>query len=109
MPGTDPREAFVNGLHALASYLDAHPDVPIPVYGTQILVGLREVEDGGDTDVMNAASALRGRFACTETGGCETWRAFGPVAYKVFALSRDSIARYRAETTYRGCITPADA
>jgi hypothetical protein len=109
MPSIDQREAFINGLHALASYLDAHPDVPIPAYGTQIPVPLREAEDGGDTEVMNAANALAAHFDRTENGGCETWRTFGPVAYKVFALSKESIARYRAETTYRGCITPAEA
>ena len=107
MPGTEQREAFINGLHALASYLDAHPDVPIPAYGTEILVPLREVEDGGDTDVMNAADALLGHFGRTENGGCETVRSFGPVGYRVFALSRESRARYRAETSYQGCVTPA--
>ena len=109
MPGTEQREAFINGLHALASYLDAHPDVPIPAYGTEILVPLREVEDGGDLDVMNAADALLGHFGPNENGGCETVRSFGPVGYRVFALSKERIARYRAENTYRGCVAPAEA
>ena len=103
------RDAYIKGLHALAAFLDANPDVPLPPCGTEILVGLREVEDGGAADVINAALALQADFRETDSGGFDTVRAFGPVTYKIFALSAASIARYRADASYRGCVTPADA
>lgn len=103
------REAFINGLRALADYLDTYVDIPVPVYGTRIAVSAREVEDGGDIEVMDAAVAMICNYKETANGGMETSRAFGPVVYKVFALPKESLARFEAESTYRGCITPDQA
>ena len=35
-PTVDPRAAYTAGLRALADLLDAHPDLPLPVYGDLI-------------------------------------------------------------------------
>jgi hypothetical protein len=107
---TETRDAFITGLFALAVYLEAHPEVPVPRHGTDILVGVRHIEDGGTTDIQSAAAALD---APVDTdpgrngrGGWETRRTFGPVDYKIFSLTKASMARHRAEASYWGCVTP---
>jgi hypothetical protein len=106
---TDTRDAFITGLFALAVYLEAHPGIPVPVHGTEILAGACEAEDGGAADIQHAAVALAASVVRTETGGYETCRSFGPVGYKIFSLTKASMARHYAETSYRGCVIPADA
>lgn len=103
---TGTRDAFITGLFALVVYLEAHPGVPVPAYGTEILVAARDIEDGGITDIDNAAGALASDVVCPESGGRETCRSFGPVGYKIFSLTKASMARHHAEASYRGCITP---
>jgi len=106
----ETRDAFITGLFALAVYLEAHPEVPVPRYGTDILVGVRDIEDGGTTDIESAAAALDAPVSTDPAGngrgGSETRRSFGPVGYKVFSLTKASMARHHAEASYRGCVTP---
>lgn len=103
---TSTRDAFITGLFALAVYLEAHPEVPVPAYGTEILVAARDMEDGGITDIQNAAGALASDVVGTDSGGRETCRSFGPVGYKIFSLTKASMARHHAEASYRGCVMP---
>ena len=101
----DAREAFITGLYQLADYLAEHAGIPVPPHGTTILVALGEQEDGGRTDVDYVASEYAWPVH-DEDGGYETYRVFGPVAYQVYSLTRARMARHRAESSYRGCVTP---
>ena len=44
-----------------------------------------------------------------ENGCYETYRVFGPVAYRVIAITKARMARHRAEDSYWGCVTPDEA
>lgn len=106
---TAKRDAFIKGLLDLAGYLTDHPDLPVPESGTEILVGVQYVEDGGLTEVTRAGTALAADTARTGDGGYDTARSFGPLGYRVFALTRASMARHHAEASYRGCVIPDEA
>ena len=42
---TATRQAFITGLRDLARYLDQHPAVPVPAYGTVIYLSAASAED----------------------------------------------------------------
>ncbi|MGD0936116.1 MAG: hypothetical protein ABR922_16280 [Streptosporangiaceae bacterium] len=52
------REQFITGLRELAAYLDAHPAMPVPTYGTDISVHTDHTEDGGRGQVAHIAAML---------------------------------------------------
>jgi hypothetical protein len=99
MFSNDPgdREAFITGLYQLADYLADHR--------TTVLVPLDDQEDGGRVDVDYIASEYLWPVH-DENGSYDTCRAFGPVAYQVYTLTRARMARHRAESSYWGCVTP---
>lgn len=104
----DAREAFITGLYQLADYLAEHAAIPVPEYGTTILVPLDNQENGGREAVDYVASEY-GWPVHDEDGGYETYKVFGPVAYQVYTLSNARMARHRAESSYQGCVTPDEA
>jgi hypothetical protein len=55
---TDLRQAFITGLRDLAAYLAAHPAVPVPWHGTEILLSARSTDDGGCAQVDHFARQL---------------------------------------------------
>jgi hypothetical protein len=107
---TDPatRQAFITGLRALADYLDRHPAVPVPGYGTQIHMTADSTEKGGCGQVNEFARqlAIAVPASISEFGHYEAIRFFGPVGYGMTAISDYAMARYRAADTYYGCVTP---
>lgn len=109
---TDPdaRKAFVDGLRALARFLAAHPDVPVPEYRTDILMGLPGDDDEARRGV-SAFAAMTGA-AVTDTwdkdGHCNAHRAFGPVTLRAYAVSAARMAVHYAESSYAGCVQPDD-
>jgi hypothetical protein len=110
MFSTDPdtRKAFITGLHDLADYLAASPDVPVPPYGAIINLIAGSADHGGRGQVDRIA-ALLGTPVHDETadGGHYTAdRAFGPVTYCAAAIPDMARARYKAHDSYRGCVTP---
>lgn len=110
MFSTDPatRKAFITGLHDLADYLTANPDVPVPPYGETILVHADSADHGGREQVDHIA-ALLGTPVHDETadGGHYTSdRTFGPVAYCAVAIPDAARARHKAHESYWGCVTP---
>jgi hypothetical protein len=107
---TDPavRQAFITGLRDLASYLDAHPVVPVPRYGAEIYLCASSTDDGGCAQVSQFARQL-GIAAPTSvsySGHFEAARYFGPVGYRMLAISDAAMARHYAETSYAGSVTP---
>jgi hypothetical protein len=104
----DSRQVYITGLRQLADYLAEHAGIPVPQYGTTILVALEDQEDGGRADVDYVASEYL--WPVHDENGCyEAYRVFGPVGYQIYTLTKDRMARHRAESSYRGCVTPDEA
>ncbi len=106
---TDPehRKAYIDGLRQLADYLDANPGVPVPAYGTTILLAASDTENGGIAEIVALSIELAAPFAETD-GVYRTQRQFGPITYKGFANTAASLANYNIQTSYYGCVTPDD-
>ena len=107
---TDPgiRQAFITGLRALADYLDQHPAVPVPRYGTEVHLSAASTDDGGCTQVDQFARQLgiTPPQAVSYSGHYEAVRSFGPVGYRMIAISAAAMARYLAADSYYGCVIP---
>ena len=110
MFNTDPavRDQFITGLRQLADFLDAHPDVPVPPYGTTITVSAESTDNGGKAQVDAVAEQLGASVDddTAESGHYRTMRDFSHVGYHVVAISDAAYARHRAESSYWGCVTP---
>jgi hypothetical protein len=106
---TDPRhrKEYIDGLRQLADYLDANPGVPVPGYGTTIMLVASDAENGGIAEIVALSIELAAPFAETD-GVYRTQRQFGPITYKGFANSAASLADYSIQTSYYGCVTPDD-
>ena len=107
-PTTATRHAFITGLRDLADYLDRNPAVAIPAYGTEILLSAASADDGGCAQVDHFARQLgvpvdNGLAYCGHYGAA---RSFGPVGYRMTAISDHAMARHHAEESYRGSVTP---
>jgi hypothetical protein len=105
-PGT--RQALITGLRDLADYLDQHPAVPVPKYGTEIYLGASSTDDGGCAQVAQFARQLGVPVpkSISYSGHYEAARQFGPVGYRMVAISDDAMARHYAYTSYSGAVTP---
>jgi hypothetical protein len=105
---TPARQAFITGLRDLADYLDAHPAVAIPAHGTEILLSAASADDGGCAQVDHFARQLGVPVEneLAYSGHYRAARSFGPVGYRMTAISDHAMARYHAADTYHGCVTP---
>jgi hypothetical protein len=103
-----PRRAFITGLRALADYLDQHPAVPVPTYGTEIYLSAASTDDGGCAQVDWFARQLGVPVpkGISYSGHYEAARRFGPVGYRMIAISDDAMARHHALSSYSGAVTP---
>jgi hypothetical protein len=105
---TATRQAFITGLRDLAGYLDQHPAVPVPAYGTVIYLSAASADDGGCAQVNRFArhtgATPENRLA--HSGHYEAARAFGPISYRITAISDAAMARHHAADSYYGCVTP---
>ena len=102
------RQAFITGLRDLADYLASHPAVAIPAHGTEILLSAASADDGGCAQVDYFARQLgvpvENGLACD--GHYAAARSFGPVGYRMTAITDHAMARHHAADTYYGCVTP---
>ena len=105
---TDLRQAFIAGLRDLACYLASHPAVPVPRHGTEILLFADSTDDGGCAQVDHFARQLgvAPHDDLAESGHYSAVRSFGPVGYRMTAISGHAMARHHAEMTYSGCVAP---
>jgi hypothetical protein len=107
---TDPetRQALIAGLRALADYLDQHPAVPVPKYGTEIYLSASSTDDGGCAQVAQFARQLGVPVpkGISYSGHYEAARRFGPVGYRMVAISDAAMARHYAYSSYSGAVTP---
>jgi hypothetical protein len=102
------RQAFITGLRNLADYLDQHPAVPVPAYGTEILLSADSTDNGGCAQVDHFARQLGITVEddLADSGHYRAVRSFGPVGYRMAAISDHAMARHHAESSYTGCVTP---
>jgi hypothetical protein len=102
--------AFTAALRELADYLDAHPDLPVPDYESGAEVHI-SVLDGGDderrAEVDRIAAVLGVPAHTTPAGAYLVRRTFGGrVRYSAAMVPAEYMARYNAEMTYAGAVTP---
>jgi hypothetical protein len=105
---SDHRQAFITGLRDLAWYLASHPAVPVPRYGTEIFLSADSTDNGGCAQVDHFARQLGVTPAddLARSGHYGAVRSFGPVGYRMTAISEFAMARHHAEASYTGCVTP---
>jgi hypothetical protein len=102
------RNRYIAGLHALADYLARHPIIPVPPYGSDILLPADSDQDGGFFQVERIARLL-GVPVTDETAGGGHYlatRAFGPASYTVFSIPVACAERYSAHMSYSDCVDP---
>ena len=104
----DDRQAFITGLRDLASYLASHPAVPVPSYNVEILLSAGSADDGGCAQVDDFARQLdvTPHDELADTGHYSAARTFGPVGYRMTAITDHAMARFYAADTYYGCVVP---
>jgi hypothetical protein len=108
---TDPdaRKAFIDGLRALARFLVTHQDMPVPAYGTDVLLSGSKTDDPrGFVDAFAAMTGAAVEDKWAETGHYDAARAFGPVNYRAYAISDAAMAEHCAWSSYSGCVRPDD-
>jgi len=105
-PGT--RQALISGLRELAEFLDSHPAVPVPRYGTEIYLSAASTDDGGCAQVAQFARQLGIPVpeGISYSGHYEAVRSFGPVGYRMLAISTAAMAQHYAWASYSGSVTP---
>jgi hypothetical protein len=90
------RADMVTGLRALADFLEANPAAPIPRSGHQFSVSTNGSDEQKRSQVKFAGLAIgEGVTDNARDSQCWTQRQFGPVSYRVFAVSEASQQRYR--------------
>jgi hypothetical protein len=104
----DDRAGLIDGLLALACFLEAHPDVPVPDSHTAQQISV--IPDGTDDEqraAVDAAAAALGVTAAETRPGSGHYKAvrmFGRVAYEMFAISKAAATRHAAQDSYRDSI-----
>jgi hypothetical protein len=95
--GDGPARAdMVAGLRALADFLEANPAVPVPRYGHVFSVSTSGSDEQKRSQVKFAGLAIGEDVTDNaEDSQCWTQREFGPVSYRVFAVSDASQQRYQ--------------
>ena len=85
----DQRDRLIAGLHGLAVFLEANPDVPAPPYADVLVFPPdgTDAEQRAEIDVI--AARLGGETAETVCGHYVVSRFFGPAQYRAVAIPRD--------------------
>ena len=106
---TDPgqRREFIRGLRELAAFLDANPDVPVPLYGTEISLHAL----GSDAEKFGAVDQIAGLIGAetVDGGHYSASRNFGPIEYRAVAIPAAWNAEYDARHSYEDNITTTPA
>ncbi|MEU6780401.1 hypothetical protein ABZ912_14460 [Nonomuraea angiospora] len=109
------RVQLIDGLRALADFLDAHPDVPLnswasvsySVTATNLNTDDRDQDDVERAEVDRVAAILGVTPTLSDNGSHYTaLRTFGPVEYRATAITQEEMALHRAAGTYHGLVTP---
>lgn len=103
------RRELISGLRALAAFLDSHPQVPVPRYGSVRV----SMHTNYDTDASTEAeaitevrriAALLGTTPIAENGHHVAGIAFGSVRYEAVLVTQAAMERRAARDSYRDAI-----
>ncbi|WP_113700635.1 hypothetical protein [Nonomuraea lactucae] len=104
------RRELIAGLRALATFLDSHPHVPVPRYGT-VRVAVHTKYDTDATTEPEAIAeveriaALLGTTPTAEDGHHVAGAEFGSVRYEAVLITQAAMERRAALDSYRDAIT----
>jgi hypothetical protein len=106
MNGTDRtvRAKFINGMRDLAEFLATNLGFPVPAYGDTIHVFPEGLTDAERRAVVDRLAATMGVTARDENGHYQADGQFGPLTYRVVAISDAARAEHRARSSYADCI-----
>ncbi|MFC7384155.1 hypothetical protein [Sphaerisporangium rhizosphaerae] len=105
------RTVLISGLRDLADFLDTNPDIPTPSYEVTAYYFPRRTADSqmcADIDKVAAYLGSEIEADHLHSGHYGTSIMFGPVAYRAVAVLAERSARYKAESSYVGCVIPDD-
>lgn len=113
-PVPDRRAEFIAGLRALADFLAAHPDLPVPrcpeltVHTGLDGVGGRLPDEQARAEVDRVAAVLGVPAAAADCDDSHysARRMFGPVEYGAIAIRSEHMRRHAAYTSYSGAVEP---
>ena len=109
MSTTDHRTATIAGLRALADFLEATPDLPVPWGAVSITYFADRTDDAGMRAEIDRVAGLLGTEidpARLPFSHYRTGLDFGPVRYEAIAILAAARARQEAITSYEDCIVP---
>jgi hypothetical protein len=87
---TTGRQAFIDGLRALADFLESNRGVPTPKYTTEVLVFPPFASDDDKRREIDLIASRIGSGTETSRGGhYMASRRFGPVEYRAVAIPAD--------------------
>jgi hypothetical protein len=96
----DPRAEFIAGLRKLASFLKAHPEVPVPRFDPDILCGVDGADDADGARIVATAAATFGAPISINTEGAGPGKVhfyttihfgspYAGVSYRVYKIASD--------------------
>lgn len=104
----NPEDGIVGGLRRLADFLERTPDLPRPMFA-DVTYHVRADSDESQRDEINRIAAMLGTAPYSQGEGHYVADiAFNDVSYRAVAISRESMARYRAGSTYIDVVCPDD-
>jgi hypothetical protein len=106
MNGTDriTRAKFINGLRDLALFLDTNLGFPVPPYSAMIHVFPEGLTDAERRAAVDRLATIMGTTARDESGHYRADLKFGPLTYRVVAISDNARAEHRARMSYADSI-----
>ena len=99
------REQVIADLHAVADYLNAHPELPISPYGGLDVVFFASGDDQAQERHVAEVAEAMGVGPRREGEHFIVQRSFGRSAYRVVAIPAEARARHEALMTYRSNFT----
>lgn len=102
------RDAIIAGLRELADWLEAHPDVELPLIPPEISVFVHEEEDNaGHAAVKRLAAAIGAAAVDDRLNSLRAQVTFsGGVAYEVIYIKRQFRREHDALHSYEGLVQP---
>jgi hypothetical protein len=105
------RTDMVAGLRALADFLEANPAVPIPRYGHTFGVSTSGSDEQRLAQVKFASLVIGEQTTDNTQNHGHYWaqRRFGPVSYRIVAVSQAAMRRWQEATSRRDSKHGADS
>jgi hypothetical protein len=104
------RAQLIAGLRALADYLENHPDLPVPEYGSEVTVypDGSEAEQRAEIDRIACLLGVIPTDNTSRDGHYTAQKTFGRITYRAVYIPSRVWARHHARNSYRTNITLND-